>query len=282
MQYVTKAYIQQCVWALAAISSAVTLIAFLFQGEFNQHNFVDGEKFVILVGIVIVCLIYACYMTNRKTRISLKFNDQFRLTIEKGNVFDKKGIIVIPVNEYFDTHVGDGIISPGSVHGKFIKEVFADRVDELDRMIEEALAEADQHPIGQTPNRVNAKSKKYELGTCVEIHEDYNVYLLIALTHFDDNNHAFLNRLEYSNVIDKLIEHLKKLQTEQPVNMPLIGSGLARLHRSPQRILNFLVDAFDFKFSDYSFANGIFIEIYDMNQVNLTELEELYENGIKI
>lgn len=44
MQYVTRAYTQQFVWALAAISSAVTLIAFLFQGEFNQHDFVDGEK----------------------------------------------------------------------------------------------------------------------------------------------------------------------------------------------------------------------------------------------
>lgn len=282
MQYVTKAYIQQFVWALAAISSAVTLIAFLFQEEFNHHNFVDGEKFVILVGILLFCLLYACYMTTRKTHISLKINDQFRLTIEKGNVFDKKGIIVIPVNEYFDTHVGDGIISPGSVHGKFIKEVFAGRVGELDRKIEEALAEAGEHPIGQIPNRVNAKSKKYELGTCVEIHENGNVYVFIALTHFDDNNHAFLNRLDYSNVIDKLIEHLKRLQTEQPVYMPLIGSGLARLHRSPQRILNFLVDAFDFKFADYSFPNGIFIEIYDMNQVNLTELEELYRNGIKI
>lgn len=72
------------------------------------------------------------------------------------------------------------------------------------------------------------------------------------------------------------------MQIEKPIYMPLIDTGLSRLGRSPQRILNFLVDAIDFKYSELTFPHGFNIEIYDINTVNLNDLETYVENGLSI
>ena len=45
-----------------------------------------------------------------------------KLTIKQGDLFVCNGVVLIPVNEYFDTHVGDGVINENSIHGLFINE----------------------------------------------------------------------------------------------------------------------------------------------------------------
>ena len=136
-----KNFLQQFTIALAAISSAVTCIAFLFQDMANEILYSTPRKSLILITIVILCWIYSCYMNQRKTKVSFNFNQQFKLTVEKGDIFDKKGIIVIPVNEYFDTHVGDGIISHSSIHGKWINKYYAGKIKDLDKIIKKSLVQ---------------------------------------------------------------------------------------------------------------------------------------------
>lgn len=279
MKLENRAFTEQLIWTVAAVSSVVTLLGFLFQREFEGLLLGPGKKGIIFFGILIICVLCSCFITSRKSSVSFKFNNQFILTVEKGNIFTKKGIIVIPVNEYFDTHVGDGIISPNSVHGKWINAFFRDRVTELDAIITRALSS--KQPRGSV-QRAPAKSRKYDLGTCINLQEGENTYVLVALTQFDGDNHAFLDRKDYAIVIDKLMSHLQTMHIEGPIYMPLMGTGLSRLGRSPQRILHFLIDAIDFKYSDYTFPNGMFIEIYNINQVNLNQLEYHVENELKL
>lgn len=211
-------------------------------------------------------------MTELKSSVTFIFNPQFRLTVEKGDLFTKRGIIVIPVNEYFDTQVGDGIISPSSIHGKWINRFFKEKTQELDQLIESELNETANKP----GLRTEGKNKIYPLGTCIDIKLDFNIYVLLVLSHFDENNHAFLERKDFSIVLQKLFEHLQRLDLAvNSVYMPLIGTGLSRLGRSPQRILDYIVDEIDFKYSDLNFPKGLFIEIYDISQVNLNQLENL-------
>lgn len=279
MTHCLRNFLQQFTIALAAISSGVTCVAFLYQSNVNCVLNTPDKKVVVLVAIVILCCLYSCFMNHRKSRLAFNVNENFRLVIEKGDIFKKKGVIVVPVNEYFDTHVGDGIISPKSVHGKWINRFYGDRISELDTLIEQKLKSA---PVMGTEARNKAKSNRYELGTCIDIDLDGNTYVLIALTHFDEHNHANVSRTEYAGVFDKLMHHLQCMQTESPIYIPLMGTGLSRLGRSPQRILNFLVDAIDFKYSDMTFPNGFNIEIFDMAFVNLTDLDSYIKNGIAL
>lgn len=274
-----RKFIQQFTIALAAISSGVTCIAFLFQDCANALLNTHARKSLVLVTIIILCWLYSCFMNCRKTRLTFKVNEHFQLSVEEGDIFKKKGVIVIPVNEYFDTHVGDGIVSPRTVHGKWINKHFSGRVKDLNDIIEEKLRGIEPEEI---KNRKNANEKRYNLGTYIDIDIDGNTYVLIALSHFDDDNHANVDRVEFADVFDSLMKHLQHLQIEAPIYMPLMGTGLSRLGRSPQRILNFLVDAIDFKYSDMTFPLGFNIVIYDLNTVNLNDLDSYIKNGITL
>ena len=274
-----KNFLEHFITALAAFASLVTCIAFLYQESIQSMELSYVDKAMILTAIVLGCAIYSCFMIQKKTKVSFQFNPQFRLTVEQGDLFEKKGGIVIPVNEYFDTHVGDGVISPRTIHGKWILKYFSGKINDLDNQIDNGLA---GKPFLQRPARQNGKARQYELGTCINIPIGESIYVLVALTHFDNDNHAFIDRKDYPIVFDRLISHLKHMRTEQPVFMPLMGTGLSRLRRTPQSLLNFLVDAIDFKYSDLAFPQGMNIEIFDIDIVNLNDLESYVENGLTL
>lgn len=255
--------------ALAAIASAVTLISYLIGGD---TSFSDFTIIYISIGIVIICLVYSVMMTWQKKKIQLKFNPKFSLTIEKGDLFEATGIIVIPVNEYFDTIVDREIISTDSVHGKFINRYWHDRLSELNQKIEETLNSINAIEIDN--DRPRGNKSKYDIGTCVDIRDGQNIYVLFAMTHFDKDNHAYLDRKEFPKAIDGLMKHLEHIAVDYPVYMPLFGTGLSRLKRSPQRILIFLIDALDFKHSDLTFPHGISVELTTLTGINLNKIEE--------
>ena len=75
--------------------------------------------------------------------------------------------------------------------------------------------------------------------------------------------------------------HLSKVSESKTVYMPLFGTGLARMHRTHQRILTHLVDLLDFN-DQCSIPGGthIVIKSLDDAEVNLSALEEIIKKGI--
>lgn len=272
-----KRFWQHFMTALAAVSSIATLISFL--SKWDEHKLSNLSLELLSLGIIGVCLIYAMIMMIEKSRIRLSLKPRFEITIEKGDLFRKSGVIVIPVNEYFDTIVNDIIISPTSLHGKWITKYWSGRIAELDDLITKEL---DKTTEGVIVDRKVGKMNKYELGTCISIRvpDDDNIYVLFALTHFDKDNHAYLEHTEFPIVLDKLLAYLENLGTDRRIYMPLFGTGLSRLNRSPQRILTFMLDAMDFKHSNLSFPHGLYIELYSLNNINLNQIEDIFLSNI--
>lgn len=246
-------------------------------------NFSNCLAFIIILCalalIGILCSLYAKYQTKQKESIKIVIADNFKLTIKQGNLFNENGIIIIPVDQGLNTHVGDGIISPTSVHGKFITTYFEGRIDELDNKIQQSLDK--QGIVGQDfPDSLisaNAKRKKYELGTCVEILDGGNRYIWVVATEFVKKNHVSLNRKDYSKVIHDLFSFIEPRIGDESVYMPLIGAGNARLNCSPERILHYLVDYFGFSLSDKKFLGGVNIIIPSLKDIDLNRIEDIFE-----
>ena len=59
---------------------------------------------------------------NRKCTFRIRNN--LKINIFYGDLFEQKGNIIIPVNEYFDTIVDDKIIAEKTLHGQFVKKIF--------------------------------------------------------------------------------------------------------------------------------------------------------------
>ncbi len=272
-----RLYLKHFAAAIAALSAAATLLTVLFDLDCVKDCWVYGA-----IGSVLVVggsLLYAWWLTRSKKKIELSLSSELKLSIKEGDLFKQKGIICIPVNEYFDTHVGDGVVGKDTLHGKFISTYYGDRIQELVDKINDQLANkpyiVHNRRIPTCPNR------QYQLGTCIDIRDGENLYVLFALTHFDDNDIANMSRVEYAEVVRKLMDHMILIAEGKSVYMPLFGTGLARLKRTPERILYHLVDTLDF--DDTSSIPGglnIIIKSLDKLNVNLTVFEHILKSGI--
>lgn len=225
--------------AIAAISAFATIASVLFDCKPQE----GWCPWLWLSLILLIAMGYAICRNLPKRKITLMLKNQTRLTIEKGDLFEAKGVILIPVNEYFDTHVGDGIIDPSSVHGQFINKYFANRIEELDKKINESLINVK----GKTNvARTLGKRVRYPLGTCATVLDGGNKYVLFALSHFDDHNTAYLDRAEYASIIHNVLEYVTTICEANSVYIPIIGTGLSRLGLTNQRVLHYLIDVISF------------------------------------
>ncbi|WP_155949984.1 macro domain-containing protein [Prevotella sp. P6B4] len=91
------------------------------------------------------------------------------------------------------------------------------------------------------PNSEGYK-KKYPLGTCAIIDKDNTHYVLLALTHFDEEDHAYVELSEFGRSISSMCRYLSDKVGDTPVYMPLMGMGMARLNQPAQFILKYTLD----------------------------------------
>lgn len=123
---------------------------------------------------------------------------------------------VIPFDEYFDIQVDDKVISRNSLNGIFV-EKYADW-DTLKHTLEE------EQPSLLDPYEVGDGRICYPLGTI----KDYGEYALLAFTHMDKLNRAYLCRGEYEECLLNMWDELDRMYAGRPVVLPLLGSGITR------------------------------------------------------
>lgn len=271
-----KKFIRYFVEAFGTLASLATLIAFVYKWDTNEIT--PCGTFLFAVLIVLVCCIYAIYQTQPKKSVNLLMRD-FRINISFGDLFSKKGIVVIPVNEFFDTIVDDRVIAHKTIHGQFIDKYFSNNINNLDDMISQALA----GEVQVTPRyqRNHAKTIPYPIGTCIDIVHNGITYVLFALTHFNEQDVAYLERKDFGLAIQGLMSHLHDMNNDRPVYMPVIGTGMSKMQRSHQRVLTYFLDCIDFT-NESSLPAGLNIVVYegDKDKVNLSLVEEYFEGTL--
>lgn len=166
-----------------------------------------------------------------------------RISLSFGNILRKKGIIIIPVNQEFDTFVGDGIVSPRSLHGKFINKFYKNDLPSLNALIDTELQKQQITSIPR-PNKIKGKKKSYPMGTCVRIEKKDKIFILGALTTFDDNCHAEpINKFLRNEFLSKIWEWIRSNEEPNDVHFPLIGSGNSRMKGTSQEKYRAIVDS---------------------------------------
>lgn len=176
---------------------------------------------LIFFSLMVLVFLYLWYQANQSNSIKLKIKG-LKVNILYGDIFNSKGLKLIPFNEYFDTLVDNTIIAENSLNGKFIKSKYSD-ISILDNQIQEKL---NGKPFEFNTERTLGKQNKYKLGTIVEVE---NNYLLTAFTHFDNQNRAILSKAEYLLCLDNLWKEINRVYAQRNINIPLLGSGISRI-----------------------------------------------------
>ena len=158
------------------------------------------DDYKICSGIVFVFILIFSYVgvwlrANTLTNIDLNIEGT-TVHIVTGDIFEQKGLKVIPFNEYFDTQVDDRIISKRSLNGQYIEKIFPNTI-KLNQLIQENKdLNIDENVLKKGINR-EGNTVQYKLGSSLRIED----FVLTAFTKFNDKNMAHLSMYEYLNFL---------------------------------------------------------------------------------
>ena len=181
----------------------------------------------------------------------------------------------IAFNEYFDTKVDDVIISASSLNGQYIKKYYGQNVQELDKIIEK-----DQHihenVAGRNGTRPAGKKVKYKLGSVVVVGN----YLLVAFSHFDKDNKAYLEINDYISCLLNFWNEVDRVYAGKTVVLPLLESGITRFKGyegiSDQELLELIIWTFKVSRIRFTYPAKAKIVIFDGKKdiINLLSLKK--------
>lgn len=259
--------------AVGTISSVVTLISFVYQWQTPPCWCVV----MYILGVVIFSAAFAVWQTWRKTSLDLRISNTLNVRVKEGDMFDYVGsdnYVVIPVNEYFDTIVNETIINKGTIHGQFITKYYGDNHTQLHKETEAYFTANKIKGKEVDRNGSEGYKVKYPLGTCAIINKDNTNFVLLALTHFDEEDHAYVELSEFGRAISTMCKTLAGKVQDKPVYMPLMGMGMSRLNQSGQFILKYTLDTI-VGIKDLAMQGGINMVVYPpvAKTLNLNEIK---------
>ena len=254
---------------ISAVAGVLSIVLTFIDIEQRPRIVIAICSFILLLIIFIVMLIFA----NKKTSRKMKINGT-DVNVIYGDIFAQKGIKVIAFNEYFDTKVDDKIISTTSLNGIYINQHSAG-ADVIDTIIntEEHLK---KKILKKNVNRkYGGKTTLYKLGTICPVDD----YFLLALTHFDEDNKAYLSLEDYIPCLMHMWNELDIYYAGKPIAITLLGSGITRFNNSeitPQELLKYIV--LTFKASKVKFNNtsslAIVLNERFRDKINLYDIKE--------
>lgn len=234
-------------------ASIVVIASALCSFYFILVKVPDGQRrmYAILATAFLVS-IYLIIWINANVRQHAKlYINNSSVIIKIGNLFEEKGLKAIAFNEYFDTVVDDVLISKNSLNGEYVLKLKSSEVTLLDQKIatDRRLLE---RKSDDNESRPRGKKVSYKLGSLF-IDGDY---LLVAFSHFDKDNRAFLSLKDYVSCLVNFWDEIDQVYAGRSVALPLLGSGITRFKDAevtPQELLSILV--WTFKISRVKFRH---------------------------
>ena len=197
----------------------------------------EGLKhYLILVVLSVTVGIWRAF--PKKTIELVVPNSDSSFVIEFGDIFQKNGCIAIPVNEYFDSQLGDHV-SPNSLHGQFINSVLGGQSSAFDSLVSQALSKVT--PI-QTVSRCSGKQLRFTIGTTACLKINNKNYLLFALSKTDLHTlKASASIHELWDALAGLWESIRNNSNGDKTYIPLIGSGLSGVGLPPENLAEIII-----------------------------------------
>lgn len=176
------------------------------------------EKLLVITVTFILTWIIIAFVKCIRYSSSVSFSlHNIPVNIKEGDIFTFEGWKVIPFNEFFDTQVDDIVIAHNTLNGIFIDKYVED-IDILNNAITNA---SKVKSLSARP--VNGKIR-HQLGRIIPFNNDY---LLLALSHFEDNQ-ATLTHSQYESCLRTMWHEISRTYANRPVAIPLIGGGITR------------------------------------------------------
>lgn len=232
--------------ATAIYSFLAIVLAFISLDELGMTGLLD--KILLMLGLLVVSFAVSSVLivfvfkkkriwSNGKNRVYASYGDLIKYAFK----INERKIIVIPVNDTFETIVDTGgeyvnkpLVSPNTIHGIWVERICENlniTPETLNKRIQDNLKMNGYKSI-KTYKRIEKKRgnlESYSLGTVAVIDGENNTtFYLLAISEFDSNNNAHATKSQIRTATEDLIDFYDRNGQSHPLYMPLMGTGLAR------------------------------------------------------
>ena len=176
------------------------------------------------------------------TKIRLRFKaSDLDLTIMFRDLFKRRGLKVIPVNEFIDSELGE-LVGENSIHGQLLVNHFGRDARQFEINVDNALKSV--QPTKKVP-RPHGRENLYPIGTTALVAAANQRFLLVVNCHTDVRknkaNKASSDIPTLWEAMDHLWEAIRTHSNGDPVNVPLLGGGRATTGIAPDQLLQVLL-----------------------------------------
>ena len=163
-----------------------------------------------------------------------------KIITEFGDIFQQDGWKAIAVNDFFDSMVDNRHVSSGTLHGIHLQKYWAGNIDDWDKQI-------DDHLSGEAYSKVtrnSGKQKRYEIGTTAEVKKNSEKFLCVALSFTDVSNlETKATSSDLLKAVRGLLCKARSVCAGEPLNIPLMGSGLSRVGIKSNILIHLILTA---------------------------------------
>ncbi|KJV29339.1 hypothetical protein VI06_10555 [Aquitalea magnusonii] len=164
-------------------------------------------------------------------------NSNTTIEVVFGDLFSQDGVRAISVNDFFDSKLGKPV-SDKSLHGAFLQKCFGGHPESFDKQVDEQL----KNVAGEHVEKLEGKTFRYPVGTTAVIKVNHDQYLLVSLAKSDPA--TCKASADVTMMWDALHALWQRSRIEcggHPLNLALVGSGLAGLGLPTRDLLNLII-----------------------------------------
>lgn len=281
--------------AVNLISSIISIVSGLVSLKVPIQGLWLQGIFSLAVGILIfiICLVIYKKLLHKGNiklhsmgsgSISACYDDIF--SIAKKDTTAKK-FVVIPVNTTFDTIVDEAgaqvsipLVSSNTLHGQWLKKHgdYGLTLEEINHQIDQSLQLQNEKPVKVISKEQKSRGnlKEYPIGTIASVEGIHNtIFLLAALSSFDEKNRAHASEDGINRVIKKIVHYCDIHGQQAPVYLPVMGTGLARTHLGKLEAFKLIYNAILSSAAEVNESYTIVIYTSDKKDIPLDKIKDM-------
>lgn len=186
----------------------------------------------VSVACVVLCVGWALGRTWSRSRVRYDYRALgVSVTVAVGDLLAADGNIVVGFSDTFDTDTGPGgTINPHSLQGQLLERVYQGDCAALDRELARALR--GQKVVARETRAAKRLGKlaRYAPGTVAVLDHGERTVFAVAYSRMGNDGVAQSSVDDLGHALNRLWDAVAVANAErEPVAMPLVGSGLARI-----------------------------------------------------
>lgn len=256
-----------------------------WEDQFIKINATEWPGFWICSIIVIIASVTACFF-HLYEPFFVEFpiaNGKTSIKIEFGDIFEKKNIVAIGVNNFFDSCTDYGIIKEPSLHWQLITKILNGNAKIFDDAVEIVRKQGVWTPGRiDTPNKdLRDKKHRCDIGSTAIL--DYKGVKYACTVISEMPNDSFVAESSNEKIMKatkQMLNEVRGICGDEEIAIPVWGTGLSRCILKEKQMIELLLATILETSSEQRVSKKITIVLYKnmYGEVDLTALKEKWGN----